>query len=121
MYKLYNVCVKCWKKEKYCKCDKKILELIDYNMIYVLSQLNKKGYKTKFSCGGHIEKKFIHIYITFKDSYNFNKLPEGYQYKNSTLFYKNKKLKNIKLMQKDINCHIKILKLWGKEVRVNEN
>lgn len=114
MYKAHKICVKCWRKEKYCKCNNKRLELIDHNMVYIVTHLNKKGYKTKFSCGGHVENKFIYIYIRFYNNYAFDTLPEGFVYKNGILFYKNMKLKNKKEMQADINHKIKVFKAWVK-------
>ena len=114
MYKAHKICVKCWRKEKYCKCNNKRLELIDHNMVYIVMHLNKKGYKTKFSCSGHVENKFIYIYICFYNNYVFNTLPEGFIYKNRILFYKNMKLKNKKEIQTDINHKIRILKMWVK-------
>lgn len=120
MYKFYNVCVNCWHKEQYCKCDKKRIESIDYNIISVLSALNKKGYKTKYCCGGHTEKSFIYIYINFQDDYNFLILPEGFIFKKRVLYYRNKKLKTKIEKQKEINLKIKILKKWVQEIDINK-
>jgi hypothetical protein len=111
---MHNICINCWHKEQYCKCTNKRLEPIDNNMIYIITHLNKKGLKTKFCCGGHIEKQFIYIYISFIDEYKFNELPEDYKYKNAILYYKNTKIKHNQEMQKDINKLIKILKTWVK-------
>ena len=119
MHKLYNVCVNCWHKEQYCKCDKKRIEPIDYNMISILSILNKKGYKTKWCCGGHAEKSFIYIYINFQGDYNFLMLPEGFIFKKRVLYYRNKKLKTKIEKQKEINIKIKILKKWVQEIEKN--
>ena len=119
MHKLYDVCVNCWHKEQYCKCDKKRLESIDYNMISILSILNKKGYKTKYCCGGHSEKSFIYIYINFQGDYNFLMLPEGFIFKKRVLYYRNKKLKTKIEKQKEINLKIKILKKWVQEIEKN--
>ena len=113
MIKQYNVCTHCWHKEMHCKCPIKRLRPIDHNMIYILNRLNNKGYKTRFCCGGHTEKKFIYIYIQFMDQYSFALLPDHFVYKNFILCYKNKKLKTKKEMQSDINKKIKILKKWA--------
>ena len=120
MHKLYSVCVNCWHKEQYCKCDKKRIESIDYNMISVLSTLNSKGYNTKYCCGGHTEKSFVYVYVKFQVEYNFLKLPEDFIFKKGLLYYRNKKLKTKIERQKEINLKIKILKKWSKDIGRNE-
>jgi hypothetical protein len=116
MQKLYNVCVNCWHKEKYCKCVNKKMILIDYNILPVIIYLNKKGFITRFCCGGHTEKQFIYIYINFKNDYSFSVLPDHFILKKNTLYYKNKKYKTKKELQLDINQKIKILKNWVKTI-----
>ena len=120
MHKSYDVCVNCWHKKEYCKCDRKRLESIDYNMISILSILNKKGYKTKWCCGGHTEKNFVYIYIKFQGEYNFLELPENFIFKKGLLYYRNKKLKTKIERQKEINLKIKILKKWVQEIDINK-
>ncbi len=114
MRKFYKVCLACWHKEKYCKCENSELQNIDHNMAYILTQLNKKGYITEYSCGGHTEHSFIYVYVKFKSKHNFENIPEGFKYLNNQLFYKNIKIKNNKDKQAEINKKIQLLKEWVK-------
>ena len=114
MNRTSEICFKCYKSKKFCKCVHNHFELIDSNLSYAIRNLNKKGYKTKFCCGGHPQKAFIYIYIYFDNEYNFNILPEDYKYKNKILYYKKKKQRTIKETQQLISSHIKILNEWVK-------
>jgi len=89
-------------------------------MISILSILNKKGYKTKWCCGGHTEKNFVYIYIKFQAEYNFLESPEDFVFKKGLLYYRNKKLKTKIERQKEINLKIKILKKWVQEIDINK-
>jgi hypothetical protein len=108
------ICVQCW--EENCNCNNKKIELIDDNLIDILKNLNKKGYKTKFSCGGHINRKYVYIYILFCKNYSFPVLPEGYIYKKGLLYYRNSRIKSEKRIQKDIDEKIKTLREWAKKI-----
>jgi hypothetical protein len=119
--KLYNnICIACWENENLCNCldlNRKFIK-IDANISNVICTLNKHDLFTEFCCGGHTEKKFSFIYIHFKENYLFDILPEGFVYKNRTLFHRNSKLKTVKEIQKDINDYIKILDIWVNEVLI---
>ena len=47
-------------------------EDIDKHLIQILTELNEKGYKTIYSCEGHIENNFWSAYITFYQDYTFS-------------------------------------------------
>lgn len=46
--------------------DEQILETIDGNIKDIILELNKKGYKTMFSCGGHVGKECTEIYVVIQ-------------------------------------------------------
>ena len=71
-----NVCVTCW--ELGCKCYFPNYREIDNNMVTLLINLNKKGYKTRYHCEGHIEEDDSQIYISFSGNYTMPFLPEGF-------------------------------------------
>ena len=56
--------------------------LVDQPLAYPISLLNKKGYKTLYSCSGHYY--FVHetfhqeMYILFDKVYQFDTLPDGF-------------------------------------------
>lgn len=54
---------------------------VDEAIIPALRVLNKKGYKTEFSCAGHFHEECPNTYIKFKEDYSeFIKLPpEGFE------------------------------------------
>ena len=106
-----QVCTNCWQIRADCFCENSNFQEIDKNMIEILSILNKKGYKTKYSCGGHATKNFIFIYISFYKHYFFQELPKKFSYKKRVLFYGQKNAK-----QKDIDEKITILKDWAKKL-----
>lgn len=112
-------CVKCWRNEHECTCaSKNNIVLLDKNIIDILVLLNNKGYKTRFSCGGHASKKYIFIYINFYDEYVFDNLPGYFTYEGKRLFYRNIKEKE---KQKDIDHKIGILKDWAEQLRKLDN
>lgn len=67
-----------------------ILETIDSNMRDIILELNRKGYETMFSCGGHLGVEYTEIYVVIKrnptldiilesiDTSIFSCLPEGF-------------------------------------------
>lgn len=65
----YNFCPKCnilYKNKMICKCGELIhFVRIDKNIANIISELNKKGYKTSQCCEGHIEDSYFHPYIYF--------------------------------------------------------
>lgn len=82
------LCLECYKiynqktiKNNICKvktCQGEVVE-IDELFIPVIAELNKKGYKTKFCCSGHI-CDYPNSYIYFEDDIVLPSLPEGYMY-----------------------------------------
>lgn len=82
------LCLECYKiynqktiKNNICKvktCQGELVE-IDELFISVIAELNKKGYKTKFCCSGHI-CDYPNSYIYFEDDIVLPSLPEGYMY-----------------------------------------
>lgn len=57
-------------------CDCKMLinglgDFIDINVVDVLNELNRKGYKTDFSCEGHISQYWDDEDLTVKEDYSF--------------------------------------------------
>lgn len=48
---------------KYCNTDHPHFTELDYNISEVISKLNKKGYRTLFSCEGHKEDNEAYIYF----------------------------------------------------------
>ena len=108
-----RLCVNCWQLEQKCCCGNRKIEIVDKNIIDILTVLNWKGYKTRFSCGGHIEKSFIFIYVYFDNDYVFpDGLPNKFSYKKKILYYRNGKVKTKREKQKEINKKILILKNW---------
>jgi len=122
------VCKKCWQNIKDCKCNLVNNNIdIDTNIFPALRQLNLKGYKTEFSCGGHTYRTLINIYITFKKYYYFNILPKGFRYKKTHGHYllgftiDSRKLKlKLKEKQKIIDKQIKILTDWATQLKPYE-
>jgi hypothetical protein len=82
------LCLKCFKvynqktiKNDMCKvkgCHGDVVE-IDELFIPLITELNKKGYKTNYCCSGHIDS-ISNSYIYFKDEIILPSLPNGYLY-----------------------------------------
>lgn len=51
---------------------------VDYLIAPILEELDKKGYKTKYSCSGHWDKQPYQTYIYFMYDYGFENLPKGF-------------------------------------------
>lgn len=83
------MCLDCFKvynqktiKNNICKqkdCHGDIVE-IDELFVPIVVELNKKGYITKYCCGGHYTAKYPNSYIYFEDNVKLPNLPEGYKY-----------------------------------------
>ena len=81
------LCLKCCKvynqktiKNNQCKvkeCFGEVVE-IDELFIPVIAELNKKGYKTRACCSGHLEKGCINSYIYFYDDKIPSTLPKEF-------------------------------------------
>ena len=139
-------------------CDKRISTAI--------AELNKKGYKTFASCGGHYKNEFYEwfnedisnfedikedpkviitevrenyfdyisivnrtlIYILFNEKYDFNYLPEGFDYYNNpgdnrtciqcfvSYYDENNKRKKRNIVEKELDEKINKLNEWVKEL-----
>lgn len=79
MYRNY-VCPYCFYQINKCICKEYppyILIQIDEGIQEIIRELNRKGYKTKYSCESHFNYTY-NIYIRFYEIYNFNKMPEGF-------------------------------------------
>ena len=62
-----KVCPICWEKEeeeKECRHDKDNFVEIDDNIFDIIVMLNKKGYHTRYCCGGH-DRLLDEVYIMF--------------------------------------------------------
>lgn len=80
--------IKTWKNsEKSLICGERVRKLIieihgnkveiDDNLVYVIVNLNKKGYDTQFCCEGHIP--ICETYILFWKSRLKNNIPKGFK------------------------------------------
>lgn len=116
MKKYNNICAVCWKNKRFCNCLNQKIIKIDQNISFIICNLNKHNFLTKFCCGGHVEKGFSFIYIHFKKNYIFDVLPENFIYNDNTLYYRNLKSKTKEDIQNNINIHIKILKEWVNKI-----
>ena len=104
-------------------CDKRIAPSI--------ALLNKKGYKTLASCGGHYRiewdgQKDTMIYVLFDKDYKFNSIPEGFILTDThsiesytELFYKDK-LKNRGVLEKELDEKANKLYIWVESLPVNK-
>jgi hypothetical protein len=60
---------------------------IDASILPAVKELNEKGYRTAWSCGGHVyptqedgQVKMDGIYLSFKKRYDFASVPKGARY-----------------------------------------
>ena len=88
------LCNKCFKSRKECTCNpttRGFVE-IDDEIVEHIRILNEKGYETTNCCAGHIENIWFTPYITFKNKYNFDTMPELFTYNKRLkgLYYTNK-------------------------------
>ena len=56
-----------------------LVELDDPIAKYI-GRLNKMGYRTRYCCSGHNYNHYLDIYISFKQDYKFDYLPEDWEY-----------------------------------------
>jgi hypothetical protein len=80
MYLCLN-CYKAYRNNKCKTCVNKAVE-VDELLIPTITVLNKKGYKTKYCCSGHLTKKDNNCYIFFEESVTLPYAPRGYTYEN---------------------------------------
>jgi hypothetical protein len=89
-------------------------------MEQIIRQLNRMNYVTLSCCGGHLESAILHIYIQFKNHYDFKILPKGFkthiydgktviEYLNVKSFNNHRKI--------TIDKHIQELKRWINELK----
>ena len=90
LYKLYeqipiNYYYKC------PTCGEQSVVSIDDELMYAISELNKKGYETTFCCAGHEYNGYNHtnMYIAF--NCKLPNKPYGFKFKDSVLRYNYKK------------------------------
>lgn len=131
-----EVCTSCWEED--CVCDYERYILLDANIAEAIINMNLKGYKTFYSCEGHIEPDdgtgrthVLDIYFKAQDRYE--SLPEGFAYPKAkvhtdahrTVLYKyvngvlhariNKKYIPYDL-EADKVLHLEYLKNWAKKL-----
>jgi len=61
-------------------CRGTLLE-VDENMLLIIQTLRRKGYKTLFSCSGHVDHP--DLYIMFGENYKFNAIPKNFRVETS--------------------------------------
>ena len=133
-----KICTSCWEEE--CVCDYEQYTFLDKNIADAIISMNLKGYKTFYSCEGHIEvddgrndSRVLDIYFTTQ--HRLVVLPEGFSYSKSktrtdahrTILYKyingtlhariGKKYIPYDL-EEDRKQHLDILKKWTDELPV---
>ena len=88
---------------------------IDENIAWDIFQLNKAGYKTRFSCAGHPYDKYASFYVSFDKDYDdiqkyFNKYKPEYLEleKDQYFYYKDDEYKYLGLLnQNDVSAETK--------------
>lgn len=103
---------------------------LDDNMIYIIKELNDKGYETQYCCGGHADEinRGSTIYIKFDVRFciiDFNKTgrPEGFEVdkEDYTVRYRPKKEISGMDSQIEINNAVNKLATWAKDLPINED
>lgn len=83
------VCPNCIQPLTECRCSHYpwVAVQIDASILPAVKELNEKGYRTAWSCGGHVyptqedgQVKMDGIYLSFKKRYDFASVPEGARY-----------------------------------------
>lgn len=76
------ICSNCW--EINCMCNQRQCVVIDDEIDDIICILNKKGYKTRNCCAGHIRDEYVpmQIYIQFYRKYNFPYVPREFELEN---------------------------------------
>jgi len=75
-----------YKSRRTCKHCGGLLVQIDEMMLPTISLLNKKGYRTRFCCSGHVYDDFIHPFLLFQTYVIFEKnimlpsIPNDFRY-----------------------------------------
>lgn len=68
-----------WNKCPLGYCTGDVID-VDDNMTSIIRELNIKGYKTKYCCGGYTFDCGANVYIMFQENYNFETLPAGFTF-----------------------------------------
>jgi len=133
-----KICTSCWEEE--CVCDYEKYAFLDKNIADAIINMNLKGYRTQYSCEGHIEPddgrtESRVLDINFTTQFRLDGLPEGFTYSKSkkrkdahrTILYKyingtiyariDKKYIPYDL-EEDKKLHLDILKKWVDELPV---
>ena len=83
-----KICTSCWEEE--CVCDYEQYVYLDKNIADAIINMNLKGYKTFYSCEGHIEiddgradSRVLDIYFTTQ--FRLDDLPDGFDYPTKSL------------------------------------
>ena len=127
-----KICTSCWEEE--CVCDYEQYTYLDENIADAIINMNLKGYRTSYSCEGHIEaddgrteSRVFDIYFTTQ--FRLDDLPDGFAYSKSkkrtdahrTILYKHIKgtlnaridIKYISFdLEGDKKRHLDILRKW---------
>jgi len=72
-----------YKAKRKCEHCGGLLVQIDEMMLPTISLLNKKGYRTRFCCSGHVYDNpymFFETYICFESHVKLPSLPDGFHY-----------------------------------------
>ncbi len=108
------VCPYCFNQVNKCTCKEYppyTLIQIDEGIQKTIRELNKKGYKTRFSCEGHYDYTY-NIYIRFWKIYEFN-LPEGFIKQDGfTIEHKIKELNNEEKFNQEKEKYLDVLEKW---------
>ena len=112
-------CDLCFKKN--CNCENKNLIELDKRMIGMLKTLNRKGYKTIFSCESHYGYS-LNVYIVFtKNYFEGMEMPDGFKYNKKERSIKHiissKNRRNREQFNLEKEYHIEKLKEWVKELK----
>lgn len=109
----YNFCPK-------SSCIGEIVE-VDEMILPVIRILNLKGYKTKFCCGGHPEKKNPNAYILFDFDYRPKTIPEGFEEDGHYAIRSNFKESGYYINTKKIFEHMYNLMEWAISLPYNKD
>lgn len=113
VYRNY-VCPNCFNQVNKCTCKEYppyMLVQIDEGIQKSVRELNRKGYRTRFSCEGHYDYTY-NIYIRFWKNYKFSELPEDFVMSDFTLEHKVKELNNEEKFNQEKEKYLEVLEKW---------
>lgn len=117
MYRNY-VCPYCFYQINKCICKvypPYALIQIDEGIQEIVRELNRKGYKTKYSCEGHFDYSY-NIYIKFYEKYNFPKLPKGFTKSDFVIEHIMTETDNEDKFNQEKKEYLSLLKEWVKSL-----